>query len=89
MLRPSKAYTADDISELLKDTGFGAYVNEYEALLTEPDLGQFDPPNVNTLVMYGYDLDTPTGKATVHRCNIGPVNIIFGSECDCKHFYVA
>lgn len=55
---PSKNYTAFDIAHIYSALNFTDSA-ALKFVSTEPDLAQFAHPGVNTLVTYGYDVDTP------------------------------
>lgn len=55
---PSRKYTAFDVAEIYAELNFTATA-DLKFVSTEPDLAEFAHPGVNTLVTYGYNVNTP------------------------------
>eukprot|EP00048_Salpingoeca_helianthica_P002214 m.55578 g.55578 ORF g.55578 m.55578 type:complete len:436 (+) comp11973_c0_seq3:61-1368(+) len=56
---PTRNYTAFDYDALFTDLGLNFFLPQLRAITHEPDMTLFDPPMVDTIVTYGYDLGTP------------------------------
>ena len=59
LLTPSAVYTAANASDALRALGLDAYAALADLVTQDPDLLDFAPPGVDTIVTYGTELPTP------------------------------